>query len=389
MQTRSLMNDLIKLLLVFILALGFKSTDGFINLNDKSYSDKLIYKCPVLPDPMRPEQADTSILISKDKTIQKFIRYSEILLSSKLNIFHQISYYMDIGDYIFSFASIAPLESVLEYANVTEMKNRTAETLNSAHPLDLDKIGSEDYKQLKNVSSNQGTNFYEIKNDEFLNKQVYKCLGRTLGFSEFVSYFTNEPFNSSAFNETSSVTFSTSYIILKSTDQTNKFVVGDTIFSEESYGYLETIKSIDEIITDDDEKLMIETELTQCGSDISSLVDIIVNDKLDPEKSELDCSAGDRKKMYVMDLSYESLKLKSKYDLIGKIIPGRNSSSFGLKILKINKIGDYIVIEGLSLSELKKFNKLKDFSFSITKEYSYKFEQSLGFETDFNGKSFF
>ena len=66
------MNDLIKLLLVFILALGFKSTDGFINLNDKSYSDKLIYKCPVLPDPMRPEQADTSILISKDKTIQKF-----------------------------------------------------------------------------------------------------------------------------------------------------------------------------------------------------------------------------------------------------------------------------------------------------------------------------
>ena len=134
---------------------------------------------------------------------------------------------------------------------------------------------------------------------------------------------------------------------------------------------------------------MIETELTQCGSDISSLVDIIVNDKLDPETSELDCSAGDRKKMYVMDLSYESLKLKSKYDLIGKIIPGRNSSSFGLKILKINKIGDYIVIEGLSLSELKKFNKLKDFSFSITKEYSYKFEQSLGFETDFNGKSFF
>jgi hypothetical protein len=233
------MKSLINTLLVLILVLCYKSTDGFINLNEKAYSDKLIYKCPVLPDPLRPEQKDTSILISKDKTIQKFIRYSEILLRSKLNIFHQISYYMDIGEYIFSFASIAPLESLLEYGNVTQIRNQSAIIQDESLPIDIDKISSEDYKQLKNATSNQGTNLYEVKNDAFINQQVYKCLGKTLGLSELLSYFTDEPFNSSSINKTSSVSFSTSYIVLKSTDETNKFVVGDTIFSEESYGYLE------------------------------------------------------------------------------------------------------------------------------------------------------
>jgi hypothetical protein len=305
------MNKLIKLLLSLILVFTNKSTDGFINLNDNSYSDILIYKCPVLPDVMRPEQSDTSILISKQKTIQKFIRQNEILLSNKLNLFHQISYYMNIGEYIFSFASIAPLEKMFEYSNITEINNRTAIISNKVDPIDLDKLKSEEYIQLRNVSSNQGANVYEVRNDAFINKQIYKCLGRTIGFSELISYFTDVPFHSSTVNETSTHTFHTSYIILKSTYETNKYGVGDTIFSNESYGYLETINQIDEILTSDQEKLMIETELTQCDSDISSLVNIIKMDKLDPVRSELECSAGDSLKMYVMDLSYESLNLKS------------------------------------------------------------------------------
>lgn len=380
------MNKLIILLLSLILLLSNKSTDGFINLNEKTFSDMLIYKCPVKPDVMRPEQTDTSILISKEKTIQKFMMQNEILWSNELKIFHQISYYMNIGEYIFSFASMAPIEKLFEYSNKTEVNNRTAIMSSKTDPIDLDKIESEEFKQLRNVSSNQKSRVLEVKNDAFLNNQIYKCLGRKIGLPELFSYFSDVPFNSSTVNETNPQYFHTSYIILKATDQTNKYAAGDTIFSNESYGYLETINHIDEILTSDEKKLMIETELLQCGSDISSLVNIIKTDKLDPVRSELDCSAGENLNMYVMDLSYESLNLKSKNELINKIMPGRKSSSFGLKILRINKIGGYIAIEGLPLNELEKFNKLKDYNVNIDKHYSYTFSKTYGYDAAYNGE---
>jgi hypothetical protein len=187
-------------------------------------------------------------------------------------------------------------------------------------------------------------------------------------------------------NITSNTVFYTSYLIANANGlDYDYFNNNDVIFGNQSFGYLETIKNVDEITASFNlrKKLIIETKLAECFTDLSAKIKNILNiKKLNTDLSELDCMADFNSSLYVMNLNLSSLNMNSKYELVNKLIPARKSASFGLKILTKAKVGSYIVFEGISLNQLDKLRRTK---LSISKSFSYTWSKSVGYDATLGG----
>lgn len=376
-----------KLIIVVILAICSAKTNGLLDLNDKKFSNTLVYKCPVLPDPMYTNKVDTSIIVFKNKTVANLLKYQSIIFSSRSNIMHEISYSSSINDYTFSYASLASLDYLLGYANVTKIDNQKAIIQNDVQLVNEDSIESDKYNELLALSKDPllqsiGSKTVEIQNTPTINGQIYKSIGRQLNEQTLMSYLNPGLIK----NITSNTVFYTSYLIVNANGLNyDYFNNNDVIFGNQSFGYLETIKNVDEITASFNlrKKLIIETKLAECFTDLSSKINNILNiKKLNTDLSELDCMADFNSSLYVMNLNLSSLNMNSKYELVNKLIPARKSASFGLKILTKARVGSYIVFEGISLNQLDKLRRTK---LSLYKSFSYTWSKSVGYDATLGG----
>jgi hypothetical protein len=377
-----------KLLIALLLAFCLSKANGLLNLNDKKFSSTLLYKCPVQPDPMYPDKIDPSIIVFKNKTIDDLLKYESIILSTKSNILHEISYSSNINNYTFLYTSMASLDHLLSYANITEIDNETAIIQNDVTLLNEDSIDNDKYSQLvalsKDLSAQAGSRTIEIKNSAMVGGQIYKSIGRQLSEQALMAYLNP----GSTRNITSSTVFNTSYIIVNANGYLNYeyFSPNDVIFGKESFGYLETVINADEITTsyDNKKKLIIETKLAECYTNMGDKINNIFNSrKLNMSLSELECSADFNSTLYLMNLNLSSIYLYSKYELINKLIPARRSSSFGLKLLSKAKFGTFVVFEGISLNQL---TKLKGYvRFDYMKNLNLVYEKTLAYDAVYKG----
>jgi hypothetical protein len=112
------MNKRIFVITIFLAIKLFVSSlpiDALLNLNDQKFSKALIFKCPLKSDPLHPDHIDPSIIIFKNKTISNLVQSHSVIISSDSNIMHKISYSISINDYTFSYATMAPIDYLLEY----------------------------------------------------------------------------------------------------------------------------------------------------------------------------------------------------------------------------------------------------------------------------------
>jgi len=261
--------------------------------------------------------------------------------------------------------------------------------------LNEDSIDNDKYNQLvalsKDLFAQPGSRTIEIKNTAMVGGQIYKSVGRQLSVQALMAYLNP----GSTRNITSNTVFNTSYIIVNANGYINYqyFSPNDVIFGKESFGYLETVTNADEIITsyDNKKKLIIETKLAECYTNMGDKINNIFNSrKLNMSLSELECSADFNSTLYVMNLNLSSIYLYSKYELINKLIPARVSSSFGLKLLTKAKFGTFLVFEGISLNQFSVLTKLQSRAkFSFTKNIDFVYERSVAYDAVFNGIKFF
>ena len=333
-------------------------THGLLNLNEPEYLSSVIYKCPVIPDPMHPDRLDQSIIIVNNNTIEDLIKSTTIIVKNDAKIMHQVLFFAEFDDYSFYHASMADIEDIFDRTNTSGIKNQPAKILNQTNLYNEDELNDYEYNQLKNFSSS-GNGIHEIQKDDLINNEIYKCIGNPIPFSQYYTVF----------------------IVLKLTPTTRKYSVGDTIFSLQSFGYLENITSIDAIETSHGDKIIIHTNLIQCGNYPNSILNnILRRDQFNTNSSELDCSGDSTSKLYIVD--YESLEYKLSSVSIGKLIPGRSSSSFGIHILTKQLIGDYVVFEGISLNHLDNALATK---LSFNKRFSYTFSKTYGYKAALGG----
>jgi hypothetical protein len=282
---------------------------------------------------------------------------------------------------------MASLDYLLSYANVTKIDNEKAIIQNDVQLENEDSIENDKYKELFALSTDPllqsvGSKTVEIKNTPTINGQIYKSIGRQLNEQTLMSFL----YPGLIKNITSNTIFYTSYLIVNANGlDFDYFANGDVIFGNESFGYLETITNVDEITASYNyrKKLIIETKLAECSTNLNTKINNIINlKKLNTDLSELDCMADSSSSLYVMNLNLSSINMNSKSDLVSKLIPARKSSSFGLKILTKTKIGSYVVFEGISLNQL---NKLKKTKLSISESYSYTYSKSFGYDATIGG----
>lgn len=102
------------------------------------------------------------------------------------------------------------------------------------------------------------------------------------------------------------------------------------------------------------------------------------------EQSELDCRGGVNatSSLYVLNNSENTPPLKlNKMDIIRGI--RKTPLSFAVKILSIRRIGAYVSLECLSLSQMDKLKR-----FSIEKDYAYMYAKVFGYDLISKGMSF-
>ncbi len=77
---------------------------------------------------------------------------------------------------------------------------------------------------------------------------------------------------------------------------------------------------------------------------------------------------------------------KSNCESFWKLIPGRETSSFGIKVLSTEVIGEYVVYEGISVTHSFDNNTLAaKLSISINKDLSHKFSKTYGYKAESSG----
>jgi hypothetical protein len=343
-----------------------KQVNCFLNLNSYEYLKTIIYKCPLIPDPMYPDRLDQSIIVFNDNKIENLIKSAPIIIRTEANIMHRVSFLLNIDDYSFYHASAADIEDIFQQTNTSIVINKAAKMLNRINLQNEDVINDFEYNKLKSLSRTEN-GVYEIQDDDLINHEIYKCIGNYNPYLKFFSVF----------------------IILKLTPTTSKYNIGDTIFSLNSFGYLESVDKISEIETTDGNKIILETSLIQCGNYRNSIyTNIIRRHELDTNSSELDCSGGSNFKLYLID--YESLHYNLNSESIGKLIPGRETSSFGIKVLSKQIIGEYVVYEGISVTHSFDNNTLAaKLSISINKDFSHKFSKTYGYKAELAGITHF
>jgi hypothetical protein len=290
-----------KILLFVTLLYGLlmvdKQVNCFLNLNLYEYLNTTIYKCPLIPDPIYPDQHDQSIIVFNDNKIENLIKNAPIILRTEANIMHRVSFLHNIDDYSFYHASAANIEDILHETNTSTVLNKTAKILNKISLQNEDVINDFEYNKLKSLSRTEN-GVYEIQDDDFINHEIYKCIGSYIPYLNIFSVL----------------------IVLKLTPITSKYNIGDTIFSLNSFGYLESVNKISEIETTDGDKIILETNLIHCGNRNSIYNNIITRHELDTNSSELDCTGGSSSKLYLID--YESIHYKLNSESIGKLVPG-------------------------------------------------------------------
>ena len=188
----------------------------------------------------------------------------------------------------------------------------------------------------------------------------------------------------------------TSYILMRVDDMNQEqfsrnLKVNDVLYGEESYAYIETVKSIEELnvgLGETQKRILIQTEPTDC-SDEFILMDALLkrpgagglrsNVHL-KEQSELDCAGNIKSSMYV--ISTDSGLNVNANDVIG----GRSysASNFAVRILSLRRIGAYMAVECVSLAQLDKLKR-----FSINKDYAYLFAKKYGYDLNAQGKKLF
>ena len=339
-----------------------RQVDCYLNLNSHEYLSTRIYKCPLIPDSMYPDKLDQSIIVFNDKKIENLIRSAPIIVRSEANIMHQVSFFLNIDNYSFYHASAADIEDIFQATNTSTITNKDAKILNEITLHNEDVISEFEYNKLKSLSLTEN-GIYEIKDNDLINHEMYKCIGNYIPNAKYFSVF----------------------IVLKLTPKSAKYNIGDTIFSLNSFGYLESIDKISKIATSDGDKIILETNLKQCGNYRKSIYNnIITRHELDTNSSELDCSGGSSSKFYLID--YESLNYNLNSDSIGKLIPGRESSSFGIQVISKQVIDEYIVYEGISVTHLFSNNTLAA-KLSINKDFSHKFSKTYAYKAEAGGIS--
>ena len=344
---------------IVVIILINERIDALLNLNGPDYLSSIIYKCPLKPDPMHPDRLDQSIIVVNNNTLEDLMKSTTIIVRTDAKIMHQISFLADFDDYAFYHASMADIEDIFEHTNTSSIQNQHGRIVNQTNLYNEEILNEYEYNQLKNFSS-FNNRVYEIQDNDMINKEIYKCIGNSIPYSQYFSVF----------------------IVLKRTPLTSMYRVGDIIFSSKSFGYLENITAIDTIETSHGNKIIIKTNLTQCGNYLNSIFgNIIRRDEADTNSSELDCSGDSISKLYVMNK--QSLNINLNSTSIGKLIPGRQSSSFGIHILAKQVIGEYIVYEGISIQNMD--NSLSP-KLSIHKEYSYRFSKTFGYDAVSGGK---
>ena len=334
-----------------------QTTNGLLNLNEPKYMSSMIYKCPVMPDSLHPDLIDQSIIIVNNKTIENLIKTATIVIKNDAKIMHKVSFIANFDQYSFYQASMADIETIFEKTNTTSIQNQPAQVHNDTNLYNEDVLTNYEYNQLKNLSS-PGNGIYEIKDSDLIDHEIYKCIGNSIAFTQYFSV----------------------YLVLKLTSTTSKYDVGDTIFGLESFGYLENIRKVDRIDTSHGEKIIIQTNLTQCGNPNTLFGSILKRKKGDTISSELDCSGSSSSKLYLLDSA--SFDFNTTAVRIGKLIPGRNSSSFAIQILRKQIIGEYVVYEGISVHHLNNNFLTK---ISINKKYSYKFSKTYSYNAENKG----
>ena len=360
------MNNNINLFVILFYGLLMisRQIDCYLNLNSNEYLSTSIYKCPLIPDTMYPDRLDQSIIVFSDNKIENMIQSTPIIVRTEANIMHRVSFFLNIDNYSFYHASAADIEDIFQETNTTTVVNKDANILNEITLHNEDVIGDYEYDKLKSLASTEN-GIYEIQDNVLINHEIYKCIGNSIPYSKFFSVF----------------------IVIKLTPITSKYNIGDTIFSLNSFGYLESIEKISKIGTSDGDKIILETNLNQCGNYHNSIYkNIVTRNELDTNSSELDCSGGSSSKFYLID--YESLNYNFNSDSIGKLVPGRESSSFGIQVISKQVIGEYVVYEGISVTNLFSNNTLAA-KLSIRKDFSHKFSKTYGYKAEVGGMNFF
>jgi hypothetical protein len=324
-----------------------------INLNDPIFQDTIVYKCPIVPNSMYPDRLDQSIIVLNNETIQNLIQSAAIVLRTASMIMHELIFYENIDGYSFYHASLADLNDVIEHTKITGRINAPGKVNDDINLYTEDVLTDFEYNQLKNISSFDN-GIHEIIDDDSINHEIYKCIGNPIDTTKYFSVF----------------------IVLKKNFKTSQFKVGDIIFGLSSYGYLENITNIDTIETLYGDKMILETKLTQCGNYPNSIFNnIIRKQELNTSLSDLDCSGDSISKLYVVDSYSSSVS-------VGNLIPGRESSSFGIQVLAKYIIGEYVVFEGISVQHLTKKLVTK---FYLHKKYSYPFSKTYKYAVSVPG----
>jgi hypothetical protein len=345
------------LLPVLILAFLMPSNNAkILNLDDFS---TLIYNCPVKPDPSYQVKNDTAIIVFRNKALKSRIESADILISTKSDLAHKIVTSYDINsDYSFLYGSSATLEDITASLPPLNITNQSAIFDNTTHPVDEDSLEELQLENLKDQSANKNQsvelNVYQVPR----NPATYKCLGQLV-----------ENLNDSSLPSS----YQTSYILLKLSQQSRKYSVGDIIFGEDSFGYLETVSRIDRLqLINENQKSIVETQLANCANlQIQNLInDIYTADWSD--NSELNCLGGDS--IYSLNI----LNTRTFSSRIQLKIRHQSSTSFGIRILSKRLVGGYILFEGISINQLEKFEKLKwSISRTITKKFSHDYKYDL------------
>ena len=324
-----------------------------INLNDPIFMNTIVYKCPTVPNSMYPDRRDQSIIVFNNETLQNVIQSAAIVVRTASMIMHEVIFHQNIDGYSFYHASLADLDAVIEQTKMTGRINAPGKVNDDISLYTEDVLTNFEYNQLKN-SSSFDNGIHEIIDDDLINHEIYKCIGNPIDTTKYFSVF----------------------IVLKKTLKTSQFKVGDIIFSLSSFGYLENITNIDTIETLYGDKMILETKLTQCGNYPNSIFNnIIQKQELNISLSNLDCSGDSISKLYVVDSHSSSVS-------VGNLIPGRESSSFGIQVLAKYIIGEYVVFEGIAVQHLTKKLVTK---FYLHKRYSYTFSKTFAYAAYIQG----
>ncbi len=285
-----------------------------------------VFKCPIASLPTTQSEIDPSILIYRNHYVKNLSnKENPIFLSNKnANLMHRVKATRKINNFTFAYASMASLNELFDELKLPKQRaSFIKETLfDEKIPSDL---------LIQDLNNNRA---FKVNN-------IYKCSGKN------------------------------DFFLVKASKETESLRINDKIYNDKSNGYLETITSIDRLdIENDQKRILIETELTDCSRLVDSFESRINNlDLINMKNIDLSCknSFNSKKSIYVLEENqYDYI------DFIGKIIAGRKSTKFASQIVSIKTAGKYLLLECISLMQ----NDPTDNSL-LKDSYTFPFHKSI------------